>query len=197
MALVEKACPVLVGLHYKYIRTDRSSLCCNVPGIIYCLLFTILSYFPLFLLHIASERHISSKMVQFTTALGLLLSVSTALVSAAPAAAPAPTSAPDLAKRATTCTFSNAASASKSKKSCSTIVLSSVPVPSGTTLDLTGLNSGTHVRLSCTLYSKLHADHLSGHLRGHHYVRLRRMVWTSYLGLRSQYCRHRCEWKCY
>jgi len=34
---------------------------------------------------------------------------------------------------------------SKSKTSCATIVLNSIPVPSGTTLDLTGLTTGTHV----------------------------------------------------
>jgi len=85
-------------------------------------------------------------MVHFYSTLGLLLSAGAAIVSAAPAAAPEPTAAPDLAKRAT-CTFTNAASASKSKKSCATIVLDNIAVPSGTTLDLTGLNSGTHVSL--------------------------------------------------
>ncbi|KAI9641024.1 hypothetical protein NHQ30_010452 [Ciborinia camelliae] len=77
-----------------------------------------------------------------------LLGGLSALVSAAPAAAPAPTAAPNLDKRATTCTFSGsggAASASASKTSCSTIILSALAVPSGTTLDLTGLNSGTKV----------------------------------------------------
>ncbi|KAL5417803.1 Polygalacturonase [Paraphaeosphaeria minitans] len=67
-----------------------------------------------------------------------------ALVSAAPA--PTPTQAAQLKDRAASCTFSGAngaASASKSKASCATIVLSNVAVPSGTTLDLTGLNSGT------------------------------------------------------
>ncbi|ESZ97988.1 Polygalacturonase 5 [Sclerotinia borealis F-4128] len=76
----------------------------------------------------------------------LLLGGLSALVWAAPA--PVPTSAPDLAKRATTCTFSDsggASSASKSKTSCSTIILSALAVPSGTTLDLTGLNEGTTV----------------------------------------------------
>ena len=60
---------------------------------------------------------------------------------------PEPTAAPDLSKRAT-CTFSGsggAAAVSKSKTSCSTIVLSALAVPSGTTLDLTGLNKGTTV----------------------------------------------------
>ncbi|KAJ5363421.1 Polygalacturonase [Penicillium cataractarum] len=53
-----------------------------------------------------------------------------------------------LEERASTCTFSGskgAASAIKSKTSCSTIVLSSVAVPAGTTLDLTGLKKGTTV----------------------------------------------------
>ncbi|PQE06182.1 polygalacturonase 5 protein [Rutstroemia sp. NJR-2017a BBW] len=76
----------------------------------------------------------------------LLLGALSSLVAAAPA--PAPTAAPNLEERATTCTFSGsggASSASKSKTSCSTIVLSALAVPSGTTLDLTGLNEGTTV----------------------------------------------------
>ncbi|PYH86118.1 polygalacturonase 1 [Aspergillus uvarum CBS 121591] len=84
--------------------------------------------------------------VLFSLALGAIT------VSANPAPEPpAITAAPkvgDLEKRATTCTFSGsngASSASKSKTSCSTIILSSVAVPSGTTLDLTDLNDGTHV----------------------------------------------------
>ncbi|KAK5695281.1 Polygalacturonase 1 [Elasticomyces elasticus] len=83
----------------------------------------------------------------------VILSVALALCSTGVVAVPAPqvTAAPlaaDLAKRATSCTFSGsagAAAASKSKASCATIVLSSVAVPSGTTLDLTGLKAGTHV----------------------------------------------------
>jgi len=68
------------------------------------------------------------------------------------APAPDPTPGPELgnkAKRATTCTFSGskgASSASVSKTSCSTIILSALAVPSGVTLDLTGLNEGTTVR---------------------------------------------------
>ncbi|CAK7231791.1 hypothetical protein SBRCBS47491_008049 [Sporothrix bragantina] len=70
-------------------------------------------------------------------------------VAAADAAGPAITPPPvaNLAKRAS-CTFSGsngAASASASQKSCATIVLSSVAVPSGTTLDLSDLADGTHV----------------------------------------------------
>ena len=79
--------------------------------------------------------------------LGLVLGL-IALAVAAPAAAPEPTAAPDLNKRATTCTFSGsggASSASKSQASCSTIVLSALAVPSGTTLELTNLNKGTTV----------------------------------------------------
>ncbi|KAF7906542.1 hypothetical protein EAF00_000821 [Botryotinia globosa] len=78
----------------------------------------------------------------------ILLGELSALASALPAAAPAPTAAPDLDKRATTCTFSGsggASSASKSKTSCSTIIVSALAVPSGTTLDLTGLTEGTTV----------------------------------------------------
>ncbi|KAG9522549.1 endo-polygalacturonase, partial [Aureobasidium melanogenum] len=64
-----------------------------------------------------------------------------AVVSAAPASSP-------IEKRATTCTFSGssgAASATQSKAACATIVLNNVAVPAGTTLDLTGLKTGTHV----------------------------------------------------
>ncbi|KAJ5432699.1 endopolygalacturonase [Penicillium daleae] len=66
---------------------------------------------------------------------------------ATPVAEPAITAAPSLEKRAS-CTFSGstgAASASASQKSCATIVLSNVAVPSGVTLDLSNLNDGTHV----------------------------------------------------
>lgn len=53
-----------------------------------------------------------------------------------------------LEERASSCTFSGAngaAAAIKAKTTCSTIVLSSVAVPAGTTLDLTGLKQGTTV----------------------------------------------------
>ncbi|QSZ30964.1 hypothetical protein DSL72_000524 [Monilinia vaccinii-corymbosi] len=91
------------------------------------------------------------KMVKLSTC--LLLGASSALVSAAPAAAPEPVPVPAsyaasyLTKRGN-CTFSGskgAASLLKSKTSCSTIVLSGLKVPAGTTLDLTGLNKGTTV----------------------------------------------------
>ena len=48
-------------------------------------------------------------------------------------------------RRATSCTFTDAAAASTSKKSCSTIVLKGITVPAGTTLDMTGLKGGTQV----------------------------------------------------
>ncbi len=89
-------------------------------------------------------------MVQISTFLSYLAasaSIVAAAPAAAPAATPAPTAAPDLEKRAS-CTFSGstgAAAVSKSKASCATIVLSNVAVPSGTTLDLTKLTTGTHV----------------------------------------------------
>ncbi|PYI02723.1 polygalacturonase precursor [Aspergillus sclerotiicarbonarius CBS 121057] len=43
------------------------------------------------------------------------------------------------------CTFTSAAAAKAGKTGCSTIVLDNIEVPAGTTLDLTGLTSGTHV----------------------------------------------------
>lgn len=69
------------------------------------------------------------------------------LAAPAPEVTPAPNAAA-AAKRATSCTFSGsagAASASQSAKSCATMVLSNVAVPSGTTLDLSGLADGTTV----------------------------------------------------
>ena len=87
-------------------------------------------------------------MVHYTSlALASILG-SAASVLALPAAAPVPTAGPRLEDRATSCTFSGsagAASASASKASCATIVLSGVAVPSGTTLDLTKLTDGTTV----------------------------------------------------
>ena len=46
------------------------------------------------------------------------------------------------------CTFTDAASAIKGKTSCTTITLSGITVPAGTTLDLTGLKDGTQVIFS-------------------------------------------------
>lgn len=86
-------------------------------------------------------------MVYFTS-LALAVILGRALSVLAAPATPVETPKPDLAKRATTCTFSGsngAASASASKASCSTIYLSAIAVPSGVTLDLTDLTKGTHV----------------------------------------------------
>ncbi|KAH8657737.1 BcPG4, endopolygalacturonase 4 [Xylariales sp. PMI_506] len=81
-----------------------------------------------------------------------------ALAAAAPvmaSPAPAPTPAPSqgevkraIEERAAACTFSGSAgysSASKSKSSCSTIVLDALTVPAGKTLDLTDLPDDTTV----------------------------------------------------
>lgn len=99
------------------------------------------------------------KTIYFLAA-ALATSTSSVAVVASPLQAASPveergegpliTAAPDpaLAKRATSCTFSGssgASLASKSQKSCSTIVLSSVAVPSGTTLDLSDLPEDTTV----------------------------------------------------
>ncbi len=48
------------------------------------------------------------------------------------------------------CTFSDAASVISGKTNCSTITLSNITVPAGTTLDLTGLSNGTQVIFSGT-----------------------------------------------
>lgn len=89
----------------------------------------------------------------YTSAL-LALLASTLSVHASPVAAPIPTPGPRLedaiAKRATTCTFSGSigySQASVSKTSCATIVLDSLTVPSGVTLNLEKLNDGTTVSL--------------------------------------------------
>jgi len=85
-------------------------------------------------------------MVHFLKALGLGLSTASVLVAAVPMPTPAPdiNNAVAIEKRAS-CTFTDAAAASKSKTSCATIVLDGITVPSGTTLDMTKLTSGTHV----------------------------------------------------
>lgn len=76
-------------------------------------------------------------MVQLLQSLGLALSTAV-LVLAAPVTDVA------LEERAS-CTFTTAAAAKSGKGSCSTITLSGITVPAGTTLDLTGLASGTKV----------------------------------------------------
>ncbi|KAJ5542295.1 hypothetical protein N7461_008298 [Penicillium sp. DV-2018c] len=66
-------------------------------------------------------------------------------LAAAVSAAPPPSRVSELVGRASTCTFASAASASASKKSCSTIVLDNIEVPAGETLDLSNLKDGTKV----------------------------------------------------
>lgn len=83
-----------------------------------------------------------------------------------------PTTDITLQERAT-CTFSGktgAADVAKNKKSCSTITLSNVEVPAGTTLDLTGLNDGTKVRQACLIDCVSHPK--AGHLSRHNHLRI-------------------------
>ncbi|KAL4889328.1 glycoside hydrolase [Aspergillus ambiguus] len=80
--------------------------------------------------------------------LGSVALLALAATAMASPADPLITPSPTLAKRATSCTFSGsngASSASVSQKACSTIILSSVAVPSGTTLDLGDLPDDTTV----------------------------------------------------
>lgn len=90
-----------------------------------------------------------------------------------------------------TCTFTDAKTAMKSKKSCSKIYLKNIAVPAGTTLDMTGLASGTQVsmgRISCRWISELSTVALAGHLPRHDDFRLQRMEWTFDLLQRHQHC---------
>ena len=100
-------------------------------------------------------------MPSFIQYLGLGLSTAAALVAASPMPQPTPAAqlkdAVALEKRAS-CTFTDAAAVSKSKTSCATIVLNSIPVPSGTTLDLTKLTQGTHVRILDPLLFRHHTN---------------------------------------
>ncbi|KAL5318423.1 hypothetical protein ACEPPN_013483 [Leptodophora sp. 'Broadleaf-Isolate-01'] len=96
-------------------------------------------------------------MLQTTVqTLAALLLAATCTASPAPAPTPAPSpfeveqaiQERDIEKRAATCTFSGSlgySSASKSKASCSTIILDTLTVPAGTTLDMTGLPDNTVV----------------------------------------------------
>lgn len=112
-----------------------------------------------------------------------------------PVAEPIITDAPNIAKRATSCTFSGssgASSASKSQKSCSTIILSDVAVPSGTTLDLSDLEDDTTVseRFSYRYYhfSKMVLNiSVKGHFRRRDHLGLRGMGWTYAPNLRHRY----------
>lgn len=83
-------------------------------------------------------------MVQKSKLLSFMLGTAT-LVAAVPTPTAAPEVNPALLQKRASCTFTAASAASASKKSCATIVLNNIAVPSGTTLDLTGLTSGTSV----------------------------------------------------
>ncbi|KAI0145362.1 glycoside hydrolase [Xylariaceae sp. FL1272] len=89
-------------------------------------------------------HHHTSFLAFFT----LLLASSSYASPATPVTTAAPNVADAVAPRADSCTFSGSlgySSASVSKKSCSTIVLSDLQVPGGTTLNLEDLNDGTTV----------------------------------------------------
>ncbi|KAI0486955.1 glycoside hydrolase [Xylaria cf. heliscus] len=81
-------------------------------------------------------------------ALCLLLGINGVVGTPSPVVTPAPRLEDAVAPRDTSCTFSGSlgySSASVSKASCSTIVLSSLQVPGGQTLNLEKLNDGTTV----------------------------------------------------
>lgn len=59
-----------------------------------------------------------------------------AVLGSVVSAAPAPSRASDFTKRASTCTFTDAAAASESISKCSDVVLKDIEVPAGETLDL-------------------------------------------------------------
>lgn len=93
--------------------------------------------------------------MQYFAAFLLAVAAKSALASPAPVAAPEPTPAPSpkeveraIEARAATCKFTGSlgySSASKSKSSCSTIILDALTVPAGVTLDMTGLPDDTTV----------------------------------------------------
>ena len=92
----------------------------------------------------------SSIIVHFSTALSLLIATGTFVAAnPVPTAGPGLNEAAALHKRAS-CSFTAASAASASKKDYARIVLDNISVPSGTTLDLTDLSSGTHVCYSLT-----------------------------------------------
>lgn len=69
------------------------------------------------------------------------------------AAAPAPSRTSELVERGSSCTFTSAAQASASAKSCSNIVLKNIAVPAGETLDLSKAKDGATVRsTNCTIF---------------------------------------------
>lgn len=90
-----------------------------------------------------------------------------------------------------TCTFTDAKTAIKSKKTCSKIYLKNIAVPAGTTLDMTGLASGTQVnmgRIWRRWTSELITVTLAGHLPRQDNFRLQGMEWSLDLLQRQQHC---------
>lgn len=74
-----------------------------------------------------------------TSFVSLLAIASPILVLAAPTLTTNP--AKELQERATTCTFTSAASAIASKAACATIILNAIAVPAGVTLDVCVVSS--------------------------------------------------------
>lgn len=72
------------------------------------------------------------------------------LVVLASAASAAPSRASEFAKRASSCTFTDAAEASSSIKSCSDVVLKDIAVPAGETLDLSDAADGATITFQGT-----------------------------------------------
>ncbi|KAB8275626.1 putative endopolygalacturonase I [Aspergillus minisclerotigenes] len=66
------------------------------------------------------------------------------------AAAPAPSRTSELVERGSSCTFTSAAQASESAKSCSNIVLKNIAVPAGETLDLSKAKDGATITFEGT-----------------------------------------------
>jgi polygalacturonase len=71
--------------------------------------------------------------------------IAAAILSTAVMAAPTDLESRDLEARGTSCTLTNFANLATVKKSCTTITIGNLAVPAGSTLDLTGLSSGTNV----------------------------------------------------
>lgn len=96
---------------------------------------------------IPSGTTVSSVIVPFSTAASSVLSVKDSNSSSSASASESSTAT---VAASDGCTFTDADAAAASKASCSSIVLSGITVPAGTTLDLTDLNDGTTVTFEGT-----------------------------------------------
>ena len=74
-------------------------------------------------------------------------------------------------KNASSCTFTSASAAISGKKSCTSITLSGITVPAGTTLDMTDLTDGTTVSFRQGCIETVSYCFI-GDIRGHHYFRI-------------------------